>query len=291
MSPSICILGDLMLDVVTHLNHSDQIQFEGLDHVTNPIEILPGGTGVIAALAASQQGFSQVSLIGRIGCSLDGRPDIAAQSILKELKQAGIQPILGKDSDRPTGTVMITYFSQNRRILVGNKGANGSFTMQNITPSLLKKVAESDIFFVSGYSLLFAEQAQAVVRLSHEAKKHGRIVALDVVPHNIYNTITKEIFYEYTQYVDILISGINTIKRLFPKTAHCETIGDEKKIAKYLLQRYNTVILRPDDDRQILFNDRGFIKETITGYSDADLTQKRGYLDRLTMRSLFEYYS
>jgi sugar/nucleoside kinase (ribokinase family) len=290
MPPSICIIGDLMLDVVTHLDHSDPMKFEDLKQVTNAVEMLPGGTGVMAALAATQQGFSEVSLIGRIGSSSDGKPDFAAQIILNELNQAGVQSMLSKDTTLSTGTVMITYFSQDRRILVGDKGANGSFTMEDITPSLLRKVATADILFVSGYSLLVAEQARAIVRLTEEAKKHGRVVVLDVVPHKIYETINSLLFTAYTQHVGVLVSEINTIKRLFLETTFHRTIGDEREIAKHLLQRYDAVILRSNNDRQVIFNKIGLIKEMITGYSEAEATQQRGYLDCLTMRSIFEYH-
>jgi len=290
MPPSICILGDVMLDVVTHLDHLDSMNFEDLEHVPNSVEMLPGGTGVIAALAATQQGFSEVALIGRIGSLSNRKPDIAAQIILNELNQAGVQCIFGKDAHRSTGTVMITYFSQDRRILVADKGANGSFTMEDITPAPLRKVAASDIFFVSGYSLLVAEQAQAIVRLIEEAKKHGRIVVLDVVPHKIYKTINTALLVKYTQNIGILVSEINTVKRLFPETRYYNDIEDEEKIAKYLLQHYDAVIMRPNNDRQTIFNRSGLIKEIITSYNEAESTQRRGYLDNLTMRSIFEYY-
>jgi sugar/nucleoside kinase (ribokinase family) len=290
MPPSICIFGDLMLDVVTHLDHLDPMKFEDLKHVPNPVEMLPGGTGVITALAATQQGFSEVSLIGRIGGLSNGQPDIAAQIILNELNQAGVQSILSKDTNRSTGTVMITYFSQDRRILVADKGANGSFNMEDIIPSLLRKVATADIFFVSGYSLLVTEQARAIVRLTEEAKKHGRVVVLDVVPHKIYETVNNLLFATYTQYVGVLVSEINTVKRLFPETGSYKTIGDEREIAKHLLRHYDAVILRPNNDCQVIFNRSGLIKEIITSYSEAESTQQRGYLDCLTMRSIFEYY-
>lgn len=290
MPRSICILGDIMLDIVTHLDHIDSIAFENLSHVPNSIEMLPGGTGVIAALSAIQKGFSEVSLIGKIGCLSNGKPDIAAQIISNELNQAGVKSIFSKTRNYSTGKVMITTFNQDRRILVADKGANGSFTMEDITPLLLRKVAISDVFFVSGYSLLVPTQAQAIIRLTQEAKENGRVVVLDVVPHEIYNTVNNLLFAQYTQNVGVLVSGTNTIQRLFPETMPYASPEDEKRMAERVLSHYDAVILRSNNERQIVLNRGGFRHEMTTGYSEAELTQRRGYLDRLTMRSIFEYY-
>lgn len=289
MPPSICIFGDLMLDVVTHLDHVDPMNFDDL-YVTNPIELFPGGTGVIAALAATQQGFSKVVLIGKVGAFSNGKVDVAAQIIFNELNQAGVESVLGRDTNRSTGTAMITYFSQNRRILVADKGANGAFTLEDVTLSILRHVATTDILYISGFSLLLPEQAQAVVRLTEEAKKHGCLVVLDVVPHKLYETVNSSLFQIYTQHVGVLVSNTATLKRLFPKIASCRTIGDEEHIAQYLLHQYDALILRPDIDHQMIFNTSGLRKESSTGFSQADPTHQRGYLDRLTIRSLYECY-
>lgn len=292
---SACAIGDIMLDVVTSLEFSDLAEVCDLKRVQSKIELLPGGTGTMFALAAVKEGFETTRLVGKVGADpkCEDYADITAQLVLNQLKQLKIDVNVALDHRNPTGVAMITYLSTGERLLVSESGANSSFSMADITPSMEESVTGSDILFVSGYSLLNETKAQAIFHLMQKARDCGRMVVLDVVPHSIYKVVDKPTFLRLTTPVNVIASEVNTMKHLFFHGTDRlpESSISVRTVADRLLNLYDAVILQPDFTYQFLIDKQGVIEEVATGSEKLPPIQHRGYADRITARLLLRHYT
>ena len=138
---------------------------------------------------------------------------------------------------------MITYFANNGRLFIHDRGANASFSTQDITREMIEAVRTSDITFVSGYSLLAPDQASAVMQLVEEANNAGKFTVLDVVPHQIFKFIDRPTFQTYTRFVSLLITEFDTIKHFLPDSIDASDV-DIHSTAKHLLKQHRALILR-----------------------------------------------
>lgn len=289
--PSICLIGDLTLDSVTHLTDIDLSSLNTSIYKQASINLALGGTVVHPAIAASKLKFSKVSLIGKIGVNpVNKRPDLAGKAIVEYLENHNIQCFLSQDTKAHTGKTIIVYFSKDDRILVADRAANASFSGKDITSDILNITETSDILFISGYWLMLFEQAKAIGILARRAQANGTLIVLDVVPHRIYQIISQATFIDYTTSVQVLVSAVDTIQRLFPEVETFDKETDIDKIAEVLLKYYKCVILSPSNDLQYMFNRQGLITRKETGYSDASPDRLSGFLDRSTIKLLSEHY-
>lgn len=292
---SICVVGDIMLDFVTSLGSSDMNELLELKNVPGTIKVLPGGTGFVFTKAVLEEGFERICLIGKLGADQkdSARADVMGQYILNELKDMGVDVAITLDYVNSTGITMITYLPNGNRLLVSHGGANNSYCLADINEDVEEKVAESDILFVSGYSLLKQERAQAVQRLMEKAKECRRTVILDVVPHSIYRLMDDDTFRKLTDKVDIIVSETGTIQRLFPQLnltlEESDTLVDT--MAAFLLRNYSAVILQPDSS-QLYFKDKhGLIEVVPTSAENLLPEHTRGYVDRLIARLLHTHFT
>ena len=290
MKVSACVVGGVMLDIVTHLRGFDIKDFENNKqaYAQNPVEWLAGGSGTNLALAANSCGFGPVSVVCKLGFrDQNGQPDMAGQVVLNELRSKGIDVIYCGDPNVSTGTSMITYINDDMRLLVADNEAEASFCSSDLTDQILKSAASADVVIVSGYTLLNETQRQASLVVMREAKKAAAIVALDVVPHKIYQYLTTMEFDRLTEPVNVLIAEANTLKRLFPGLAR---ENEASGIARYLLERYQVVIVQSWNSKQLVFDKDGLIES-----SDVDLTaiqgvKQRAIWDRLSVEAIHRHY-
>jgi sugar/nucleoside kinase (ribokinase family) len=289
--PSICLIGDLTLDSITHLTDIDLSLLDASIYKQTSIELALGGTVVHPAVAASKLGFSKVALIGKIGVNpISKQPDLAGRAMIEYLEQHNIQCFLSRDTEASTGKTIIMYFSKDDRILVADRAANASFSREDITSDIINVTETSDILFISGYWLMLPEQAQAIVTLTKRAEAKGTLTVLDVVPHRIYQILNQDTFIDYTNSVQVLVSAVDTVKRLFPEVKIFDKDLELDKIAEVLLQYYKCVILSPSNDLLYLFDRRGLVTRENTGYFNATPDQLSGFLDRSTIKLLLNHY-
>jgi sugar/nucleoside kinase (ribokinase family) len=290
---SLCVIGDLVLDIVTHLPELSLEAAHTLKSFSgpSPVQLQVGGAGLLLSRAAVRQGFSPVTVIGSVGVQpTNGQPDLAAQLIMAELQQDGIQSVLAKDEQTATGRVMITYFAESERLMVYDRGANESLTLDKLTPESLDTAAQADILFVSGYALLVPEQAEAVLRLMQEAYNHRRLVVLDLVPHDIYQHIDADTFRAYTACVHVLISEVGTIRRLFPALQDNHQDSDYTGMAAYLTPIYPVVILYPSYTNQYIFDRHGLIAMHELEYTGSGYEQGLSFGERMSLLALQNHY-
>jgi len=291
---SICVIGDVMLDVVTSLEPYSLDEVRDLQHVRRPIDLLPGGSGAMFALAAVGEGFEDVRLLAKVGADAKGETeaDVAAQLVLKQLERQGIETYTALDHETPTGTVIIMYLPGEERLLVAEAGANSRFCPADVNPAMERAVQDADVLFVSGYGLLDDVRAQALVHLMREAREAGALVVLDVVPHSIYKLMNLEAFLALTASVHVIAAEVNTMKRLFLLGADRlpESDAPIAKLADRLFDYYDAAILQPELARQVVVDRRGIIETLETGSGRLSPHQLRGFSERMIARSLLKHY-
>lgn len=284
-----------MIDIVTHLENDDLNSYRDMKRVTNKIEMLPGGTGAMFATAATEEGFDEVVLIGKIGANPNAPdcPDLPGELINAALKSRSICTITPLSKTHNTGQTVIVYLPNDQRLLVVDKGANATFGVEDISREMVNAIESTDVLFVSGYSLLVPEQAAATATLMEIAQQANSLVVLDVVPHKLYTTFTGDYFRKFTQNADILVSEINTVKRLF-FTGHHALPGSNisvDDVALKVLEDYPIVILRPSTNHEFIYDRHNIIAQGPTGYAYVNADNKRGFSERLTARAISNHFA
>ncbi len=295
MSLSLCIIGDINVDIITDITQIFGGDFDAIaraKHVAAPIEWSPGGTGALMAVAAIERGIHNVYLIGKVGADVydTGSSDLAGRYLVSWLERCGVRLLLSHDPRNQTGMVMMTFSSQDRRIMVANAGANRTFCEEDINVAIQDAVASVDMLFVSGYSLLVPERAAAVRSLMRLAHGQQTFVVLDVVPHQIYMDIDSDDFISLLKYVDLIVSEVNTLKRLLfanDDQFEVDCIG-LLQLWKRLSRVCIAAILRPDNNHQVLFGLDNDPILTQTNYSQLTASLRRGFSERLTLDVLVE---
>jgi sugar/nucleoside kinase (ribokinase family) len=296
MNFSICIFGDVNVDVFTSLEAERDFKLDDpfLKHILKKVEWLPGGTGTIIANAAMKIGFKRVRLIAKVGADKENpmELDIGGKFIRDFLQKRQIEfhgvltPLLS------TGTVLILYLPDDRRIMIADAGANKSFTMTDLSDEIANAVAQSDFFFVSGYSLLIPERLDAVKKMMEIARENKKIVILDLVPHEIYNHISIEAFHRIMSDVDLIISETNTIKRFLYNQQDIKEFKKTplREIGEKTLKLCNVAILRPDNYCQYLMDSKGMFLKINTRYETLTAEEKRGFSESLSLSTIVNYY-
>lgn len=291
MSISMCVLGGVMLDAVTHIENMDiqQLAQEEIFHF-NDISWHVGGGGTNPAVAAVKLNFAPVSLIFKLGFSTPDQPDVIGERILDFLKAQGITPIFCGSTAMTTGTTLIIYMGDKTRFVVSSNKTERTFADNEITTDMLNAVEKSDIIYVSGYSLIGEVQLRTTLKLLDHAKYHQKLTVLDVLPHKIYQHFSQEDFVTYTSKIDVVLSEFNTFKRLFASSLTKEEFT-YSEMASYLSNFYPSIILRTPNHEQQLTYHRGNLIETIDlDFATVDPKSRRGYFDAIGISTLSRYY-
>ena len=199
-------LGDIFSDFIADLDGNSQAHvFDRLASSTNvfaPVRQRVGGAGVQFAVAARRSGFERVTLIGKIGADDRGNPDPAALAALDYLEQQHVDCLLSRTTEAGTGLILIIYLSGDRRLMISDPRANNLFESGDVTLTMRSALTNVDLFHVSGYSLVHPARCKATLGLMRLAHAHGAQVALDVVPHDIY---------QYPDAIDAVLQAKSTL--------------------------------------------------------------------------------
>jgi sugar/nucleoside kinase (ribokinase family) len=136
-------VGDVMVDVVCSELPSPNVR------VHAEVSIHAGGSAVNAAAAAAAEGAS-AAVVGRIGS------DPAAELVVAELEELGIQAHLARDHDLPTGMAVSLGADASSPSVVANRGANA-----RLSPEDIPDVLEADALLVSGFALFQTGSSEA----------------------------------------------------------------------------------------------------------------------------------
>ena len=167
--PQVVALGDINIDVISHIHHYPQKGGEGLAEQGH---IYCGGSAANTAIVLGRFGVD-VGIIGRVG------EDVLAPLALAVLDEAGVDGrCIQRDPETITGIILVAVTPDGERTMFGCRGANVC-----TDPALLDEdyIAQARIFHLSGYSLLASPQWDAALRALEVAHQAGLTVTADLV--------------------------------------------------------------------------------------------------------------
>lgn len=190
-------IGSINIDYIVDLSDLKMLDSFFLNgHVMRPIETIVGGNGSFFAEAALEAGFASSKLFTTVGSADELNPDALALTALEYLKKQKIEVSYSIDKLNQTGRVIMIYYSDNRRFVVADRSAGDSFRLDNLPPNIYELLENVDLLYVSGYGLQTKLRNEAVQTLMHHAQAAGAFTIVDIVPHQIYKSIS---FNEYKQ--------------------------------------------------------------------------------------------
>ncbi|WP_037668629.1 carbohydrate kinase family protein [Streptomyces griseus] len=164
---ALLVVGDVVTDVVAR--HRGPLA-RGTDTAAT-IRTLPGGAGANMACWAAHWGWTDVRLLGRVGSD-------SAVWHERELVACGVRPLLVRDPEAPTGTVvcMVDTDASAERTFLTDSGASLRLEPRDWSDAMLDGVVW---LHLSGY-LLFSATGRALVAEALRAARARRVpVSLD----------------------------------------------------------------------------------------------------------------
>ncbi len=166
--PQVVALGDINIDVISHIHHYPQKGGEGLAEEGH---VYCGGSAANTAVVLGRFGVD-VGIIGRVG------EDVLAPLALAALAEAGVDGrCIQRDPQAMTGIILVAVTPDGERTMFGCRGAN-----VRTDPALLDEdyIAQARIFHLSGYTLLQVPQRDAALRALDVACQAGLTVTADL---------------------------------------------------------------------------------------------------------------
>lgn len=285
---SVTIIGEVNLDVsftidapFTAINANRQFYVD--------VHHAAGGTGGNFALAAAPH-FATVRLLTRLG------NDTVGQTVYSMLRAAGIECRNIPDCDHPTRTVVSarSISAESRagvRLMIADPDSPAYWLEPRHVDIVRPWLETSDLLFIDAYSMLSEVAEESATHAMKLARDGGSAVAVDIVPHNIFEFKSLGEIQEFTKNASIIICELHTLQRLLgivatPRTLHledaCFTIprAREAFAGAKLLLRFGAGNV--DDSIIDLGSDVAYT--TNTGYISAK--DKRAFGDHLAAREL-----
>lgn len=279
----ILVVGDLNVDfVMPRIMHTR----EGA--VVEKPDATVGGTGFNGALAFQENGFVPV-LFGKVGDDQYGR------QIRARLREQQFTSMIGLHPTKTTGTCTMVYFEDNTRWLMQDTDNANDYDLSNLRLAMdLAGLRKGDIALVVAHPF-FRLNIEHCTSLFSVLRSVGVQVVLDVVPHNLYKTVTPDDFLRgVAGELLALIGEFPTLMRLAgrepqhitPETEEYHFIADHYP-ARHVVARFG----QGNISRQTIYRKVGrdydfTARDEPTGYETLPYEQRRGFGDRLTAAAL-----
>jgi sugar/nucleoside kinase (ribokinase family) len=182
------------------------------------IQLRAGGSAANAALGAAGLGAS-AAVIGRVGA------DAAGRLVADALAGVGVEPLLARDDQAPTGCVIVVGGSS----IVADPGASA-----RLDPADLPATLEAGAVLVSGYSLLQAGP-EAAARAAFERARTDWL-AVDAASARLVVAFGADRFFEETQRASVLLVN--------EEEAEALTGLEPEDAARALAPRYRVVCVK-----------------------------------------------
>ncbi|MFF9068737.1 carbohydrate kinase family protein [Streptomyces sp. NPDC014891] len=162
---ALLVVGDVVTDVVAR----HRTPLAPATDTAAEIRTLPGGAGANAACWAARSGCPDVRVLGRVGSD-------AADWHERALRRAAVRPLLVRDTEAATATVIALVDASAERTFLTDSGAVLRLSPGDWSAGLLDGVAR---LHLSGY-LFFAAPSRATARLAlRDAREAGVPVSVD----------------------------------------------------------------------------------------------------------------
>jgi sugar/nucleoside kinase (ribokinase family) len=185
------------------------------------IDLRAGGSAANAALAAARSG-ARSAVVGRVGA------DPAGRLVGDALAEAGVEALLARDADAPTGCVIVVGTA-----IVADRGASVRLAPDDLPPAI-----EAGVVLVSGYSLL-QEPAEIAARAAL-ARAQTEWLAVDAASARLVEAFGIDRFFDATAAVDVLLANADEARAL--------TGLDGEEAALELARRYRVACVKLGPD-------------------------------------------
>jgi sugar/nucleoside kinase (ribokinase family) len=182
------------------------------------IELRAGGSAANAALAAARLGAT-AAVVGRVGA------DPAGRLVADALAAAGVEPLLARDVEAPTGCVVVVGGTS----IVADPGASA-----RLAPDDLPATLEASAVLVSGYSLL-QPGPEAAARTALERARTDWL-AVDAASARLVAAFGVDRFLEATATAGVLLANAEEARTL--------TGLEAEAAARALARRYRVVCVK-----------------------------------------------
>ena len=254
-----------------------------------PARAIVAGTAVNMARTAARY-FRRVGVLARVG------DDDYTPVIRRELRRLGLRGLLRVERGTPNGvTVMLRDRpSPDRgaaRLLVADENAPSRRLSEHDVLAAAAGIRRADAVFLDGYALLSPVSRAALHRAAEIARRHGTLVAFDLVPHDIDARLPAADVVPLLERADVIISEAPTLARLLglpaATTGSAETRGllpvlDDLVGGRPLwLLRYGATSL----EHVLAYRRGGPLLDYPTGFGEN--VQRTGFGDRLAAGELY----
>ena len=279
------VVGDLCLDYVLYHSDSDS---EILDLPEPEL----GGTAVSASIAFSKKEELSPILVGRVGNDPDGR---FVQDLLSDEK---ITALIGRDQLKRSGVCIILYDSEKgKRIMIKSEINNANdYSIADLQQAIaIAELNEIDFVFVVCHFLVRSEIEKAREILETLSSSKAKVI-LDLVPHNMYLSVSESDFAEFLKSgVFCIISEYETIAKLHGISVSNQPTSED--IEKLSALNSDWLVLRYGDGNcdieQVLMKSNGnfeVVSRLNTGYSSLAPSARKGFGDKLTAELVTKYF-
>jgi sugar/nucleoside kinase (ribokinase family) len=279
------IIGDIFYDHVCDLSFSSDLPLDILHNdfdTAAAVAAEVGGNAVQFALAAVAEGFSPVTVIGKVGITDNTAMDAAGAAAVDLLDRQGVELLLARDKAAGTGRAIIAYLPNNHRFMVFDPGANATFQVNDIDISMQRAVMRGGLLHVSGYALLPPARRAATQVLIELARSAAGTVAIDVVPHEIDQFVNPDEIRAILVSADWIISAGSTASRLLG----VGQAAGEDALMEELNSFADSVMLFPHPHEAVVMVDRVRQHHKFPYVTGAPI---RGYSARLQASLLAHY--
>lgn len=164
----VAVAGDINVDLIFKVDSPPK---RGEMAFSERVEVFHGGVGGNVASALSKLGL-KVALIGAVG------GDSFGSEALRELERVGVDVKHVKVLRHlPTGLMAIAVDKEGERTMMGSRGANAFFQVEE---GDLRLMEESSHLHVSGYWFLNRDRGQGLLMLLEHARRVGVSTSMDL---------------------------------------------------------------------------------------------------------------
>jgi sugar/nucleoside kinase (ribokinase family) len=202
------ILGDVNIDYISDIS-SVHVSELNNSCISSKINSSVGGNGIFFAEAAREVGFENINLLCSIGNDTEG------ERARKHCKNLNIN-LVCTETNLHTGRVIILYQPDDERILIADRAANLSFTLnpEDIPESIFE---HTDILYISGYLLLEENQRKCICSLArdYKCKNKDAFVLIDIVPHDLFKKFSWDEYSNICNFTDGVVVEAKTLRKFW----------------------------------------------------------------------------
>ena len=222
MGAKVLVVGDLLYDLLAKAEGEITL---GTDTFV-PIRLAAGGSGANAAAWLVHAGV-ETRFVGRVG------DDVFGDFLEGEMRRAGVEPHLARDTELATGKVFVLLDGAGERTMITDRGAGENLSPEDLPEDLF----EPGHLHLSGYTFSGGSRRESALEALRLARASGMTVSVDPSSVPLLESVGPGRFLEWTRGADLLFPNL---------TEGAVLTGEETPdlILEKLLPHYGAVVLK-----------------------------------------------